>query len=279
MLKIRYSDDRKPPFWAMEKAFSIGRSPTNHLSLDDPSVDDIHAHIFSCDDVFILKDAGSEAGTFVNGVQVTEKSISCGDQFQVGNTSLEVIDPLFRTDSNAQPKGEWALIANSSWLNGQEFFLDIVSARQSVVLGRAIECDIVIPGTHLSRKHAAISLVDDQLMIKDLNSANGTFVNNKKVDRARLLAGDQVRLDVYSFKVFGPGIDLPKAATQSFEAITPDLIVEHTPPEEKLWKTRASSPGNRIQEDLYKKNIWPFATAATLLCVFIGGVAFYLFGS
>lgn len=275
MLKIRYLDDRKPPFWAMEKTFSIGRSQTNHLSLDDPTVDETHAHIFNRGDTFVLKDAGSETGTFVNGTQVTQKNISCGDQLTIGNITLEIVDPTLDENSDSH----WALIANSSWLNGQEFPLNLNTPHQSVTLGRERECDIVIPGTHLSRKHAMITLNNNELSIKDLGSANGTFVNNKKIDTARVLPGDQVRLDVYSFKIFGPGINLPRAATQTFKAISPELIASHTPPEDRLWKTRASSPGNRIQENLYKNNSWPLVIAGTLICAFVGGAAFYLFGS
>ena len=56
MLKIRFTDNRLPPFWAMEKQFTIGRSKSNHVTLDDDAVDDVHARIIQRGDTFLLKD-------------------------------------------------------------------------------------------------------------------------------------------------------------------------------------------------------------------------------
>lgn len=272
MLKIRYSDDRLPPFWAIEKTFSIGRSKSNHLSVDDPDMDDVHARIINRGDVFILKDAGSKNGTYVNGTRVTQKNIGCGDAIQLGNLSLEVVDPLLEQNNSTT----WSLIADSSWLSGHEFPLRFDQEKTRVVLGRSNECDIVIPGTHLSRQHAEIVANAEGLQIRDLKSSNGTFVNDKKVEASRLKAGDRIRVDVYSFKVFGPGIALPRAATQTMKAITDEMIeVDRTDSVEKLWKTKATSPGNRTQEDLYKKNWLPLAVALSLVGLFIGATAYF----
>ncbi|MFL0810970.1 MAG: FHA domain-containing protein [Agarilytica sp.] len=232
----------------MEKAFSIGRANKNHLCIDDHSVSEQHARISRQDDSFLLKDLGSETGTFVNGQRITQKNIVCGDEIKVGNVLLEVVDP-FKEQSNGH---EWSLIADSSWLTGQEF--PIIGKPDDVVtIGRSPQCDIVFAGTHLSRLHAEVTINYSSLTIKDMGSANGTFVNDEKADSTQIYAGDRVRLDVYSFRVFGPGIELPKSATTSMHAI-PVSEANPVPAEAKQWKSKPTSPGNREQINLYQKH-------------------------
>lgn len=273
MLKIRLSATPEHSFWAMEKTFTIGRASANHLSLDDESVDDKHAKIIQHDEHFILKDLGSHLGTFVNNTRITQKNISCGDTIQIGSVSLEVVDPFAEIES----KNYWSLIADSSWLTGQEFPLYFSQKQPCVTLGRTKDCDIVIPSTHLSRRHAEITEHDGSLVINDLNSSNGTYVNDHKITQSSLRAGDKIRLDVYSFRVFGPGIVLPRAATQIMKALDANLFNEERAPEEILWQTRSTSPGNRTQEDLYKKNWWPQIVAVGIFIAFCSTLYLLLF--
>ncbi|MCD6454510.1 MAG: zinc-ribbon domain-containing protein [Candidatus Aminicenantes bacterium] len=54
-----------------------------------------------------------------------------------------------------------------------------------IVLGR-FNVDFVIPDRQVSRKHAAIEIYGDRVIIKDLRSTNGTFVNGERVFQAEL---------------------------------------------------------------------------------------------
>lgn len=62
------------------------------------------------------------------------------------------------------------------------------------VVGRAVECDLVIEHTSLSRRHASLEVGERGTEIVDLGSKNGTFVNGTRVDRQVLANGDVVRL-------------------------------------------------------------------------------------
>lgn len=64
-----------------------------------------------------------------------------------------------------------------------------------VSIGRASECVIPIKDRYLSRKHAEIIPVNGKWTLKDLGSANGTYLNGTRVERDQVLRpGDRIRL-------------------------------------------------------------------------------------
>lgn len=65
----------------------------------------------------------------------------------------------------------------------------------AVSIGRASDCSIPIKDRYLSRKHAEIISVGTGWMLKDLGSANGTYLNGTRVERDEILkTGDRIRL-------------------------------------------------------------------------------------
>ena len=66
---------------------------------------------------------------------------------------------------------------------------------EAVSIGRASDCSIPIKDRYLSRKHAEIVAVGNGWMLKDLGSANGTYLNGSRVERDEVLkTGDRIRL-------------------------------------------------------------------------------------
>lgn len=67
----------------------------------------------------------------------------------------------------------------------------------TVTIGRSASNDIHIPEQHVSRQHAVVNYRDGVFLLNDLNSANGTFVNDEQVTEAYPLThGDVIRLYV-----------------------------------------------------------------------------------
>lgn len=63
------------------------------------------------------------------------------------------------------------------------------------IVGRCAECQIMLLSNRVSRRHAKITCSDEGLLIQDLNSANGTFLNDRRVRRSAAVApGDDIRL-------------------------------------------------------------------------------------
>jgi hypothetical protein len=82
------------------------------------------------------------------------------------------------------------LVIRSGLLENQEFPLKPGTNH----IGRAEANDICIGEASISSSHCQIVVGDDAVTIIDLNSTNGTFVNQAQVQSARLKAGDAVRL-------------------------------------------------------------------------------------
>ena len=73
-----------------------------------------------------------------------------------------------------------------------------------LIVGR-VEGDLVIPDPKLSRRHAAFRVVDGVLEVKDLDSTNGTFVDEIRITQVTQLGdGDEVRLGESRFTVRAP---------------------------------------------------------------------------
>jgi hypothetical protein len=65
----------------------------------------------------------------------------------------------------------------------------------STRIGRSSSCDIVLGDDDaISRRHAEIALRGGVCVIRDLGSSNGTWVNGRAIQRARLRRGDELQL-------------------------------------------------------------------------------------
>ena len=67
---------------------SIGSDPSNNVRLEDLSVAPRHCLITQDSAGFLLKDLDTPAGTFVNGIPVSGRSLAFGDQISIGESSF-----------------------------------------------------------------------------------------------------------------------------------------------------------------------------------------------
>jgi hypothetical protein len=83
-----------------------------------------------------------------------------------------------------------------------------------IVVGRSSDLDMVLVEDMVSRRHARIACTDSQIIIEDLGSTNGTFVNGEKISRAALKEGDRVLIGTSILKVVAldPSAPMPRRA-------------------------------------------------------------------
>lgn len=68
------------------------------------------------------------------------------------------------------------------------------------VIGSASDCDIVLTDKKISRKHCTIRYEGNEFQIADLDSSNGTFVNEDRVQKHDLIDNDIIKLGDIQFK-------------------------------------------------------------------------------
>lgn len=82
--------------------------------------------------------------------------------------------------------------------DGEEFTL----SETSLIVGRSDSSDIQVTEGHPSREHARIAERNGAVLVEDLHSTNGTFVNSKRIDEATSLQpGDVVKFGDEAFSV------------------------------------------------------------------------------
>src|SRR5690242_163099 len=93
-------------------------------------------------------------------------------------------------------------------LNGSLENQEIELTPDPMVVGRSSSCNVRIADAGVSSKHAKIWCEDGRYFLMDLGSTNGTFVNDKDVDREQLKDGDVITFGMTKAEFAG---DEPKA--------------------------------------------------------------------
>lgn len=88
------------------------------------------------------------------------------------------------------------------------------------VIGRSEDCDLSIDSNRISRRHVEILKDDDGYRLRDLGSTNGTLLNGKPIEEARLCDGDLVVVADLELTFFaGRAADPQDMATQAFDCL------------------------------------------------------------
>ena len=77
--------------------------------------------------------------------------------------------------------------------SGSSYRLD----QRSTAIGRHPDSDVFLDDITVSRRHVVVERDDDGYLLRDVGSLNGTYVNRKRVDEARLKWGDEVQIGRY----------------------------------------------------------------------------------
>lgn len=85
-------------------------------------------------------------------------------------------------------------------IDGADRWRDFKITKRKTTIGRSRECDFVLEHGQVSAKHASIRLMDDGLYLTDLDSSNGTFVNDQEVMMQKLSDNEIVRLGEVTLK-------------------------------------------------------------------------------
>jgi hypothetical protein len=118
------------------------------------------------------------------------------------------------------------LIAQTGPHEGQHWVL-----KDTLLIGRDADCDIVIPSHQVSRHHARFTLAPQGVLLEDLASKNGTYHNGKPITETILIHEDdiiQIAL-AQKFVLLSPDATVPIG-----EDISPPMLREGIPGKTKL---------------------------------------------
>jgi EAL domain-containing protein (putative c-di-GMP-specific phosphodiesterase class I) len=100
--------------------------------------------------------------------------------------------------ANIEENKQWVLEAmadaNRGWL--------VTVGSFPFIIGRDEECDLKLIDARISRRHCEIRRSGAYLWVRDLESKNGTFINNKPIKQAELLEpGDIISIGLFDFNI------------------------------------------------------------------------------
>ena len=115
-------------------------------------------------------------------------------------TTSDISESLLKGDHQGAPD----LVVFYGRNIGERFAIDKPNFR----IGRVPGCEVVLDGDGVSREHARIIREGKDYILEDLGSTNGTFLNDVKVSKETLKAGDQIKIgDVVLKFVLGATVE------------------------------------------------------------------------
>ncbi|MFP2963560.1 FHA domain-containing protein [Myxococcus sp. 1LA] len=74
----------------------------------------------------------------------------------------------------------------------------VAISTERFTIGRGPRCSLVVRSERVSREHAVVTRVGDEVFIEDLNSSNGTWLNNERITKHQVSDGDEYMLGTES---------------------------------------------------------------------------------
>ncbi|HEX6053484.1 MAG TPA: FHA domain-containing protein [Gemmatimonadaceae bacterium] len=163
---------------------------------------------------------GAEPAPLLHGdrIEVAGRQLRFSDDRKAGSTLLMPAFGAPATMAGAPQRGRAAVSGGRlvSLVDGREYTVPPGGLR----IGRDASCDVVVPGTDVSRQHAGVSLRPAGYILRDL-SANGVYVNSARIGDAQpLRRGDIIRVGGEEFRFYadessseapGPDVRLPSS--------------------------------------------------------------------
>ena len=172
----------------------IGRDPTAVVNLVSTQVSWHHAQISCPVGEYFLTDLNSTNGTFVNDQWLAPSlpvRLGSSDVIKIGEFSLDFFAGSH--ESGVSPTRELAVEGRRT--------------ADRIVVGRSQECDVVLPFPDVSWQHARLSRQSQGWLIEDLGSRNGTWVNETRITKTVVHAGDRIRVGLNRFSMQGGQVD------------------------------------------------------------------------
>ncbi len=173
---------------AAGRVVRIGRGPDNDAVIDYPIISWEHARLVQEGEQFYVEDLNSRNGVAVNRVEnrVRRAVVQPGDDIFLGSYKIPV-DRLL----GARPSKVGEAAQQKVNFSGSE-----------LMVGRDPTCDQPLDYPMISWHHAKLTRAPEGMLVEDLGSRNGTFVNGVRITgRVLVKSGDQIGLGSFRFQL------------------------------------------------------------------------------
>ena len=156
-----------------KRVIHLGRAPGNDIQLRSAGVSARHARILVGDDgSLVLEDLGSRNGTFVGRPprRIERERIDLRTPILLGGSPLpaSALEDVLARTGPATPASAAIPLEDASL----------------VTFGRGASADVSLPRPLASSLHASIAVERGKVVVRDLGSTEGTFVDGRRIDRA-----------------------------------------------------------------------------------------------
>ncbi len=232
----------------------VGRDESADVRVDDKKVSRRHAAFKLMHGEAWVEDLGSVNGVKLNGKRIDRRAaMGDRDEAVVGSyrVRIRVVGPGTSASMASEPPEDTGpghenytragartyradaveksesisvalpvLVGLDPPVSGQRFTLQ----RGENIIGRLEESDVAVLDGSVSRQHARILVSRDRVTASDLQSSNGTFVDDTRIEAADLGHGDVLRVGSVAFRVELPPGLIPKDASVLEMSVHADAV-------------------------------------------------------
>ncbi len=163
-----------------DRPVRVARDKSADVPVGDPLVSREHLVLECAPAGWILRDAGSTRGTYLDGTRVVQLLVPPAPEaltVHLGAPDGPAVEirrqPAAVPEQQAPPPRP-------------------APAPGRITIGRVPECDLPLDDVQVSRRHAELCVEGGRAILRDTASANGTFVNGRRITERELAIGDRV---------------------------------------------------------------------------------------
>lgn len=194
----------------------IGRAPDCDFQISDEAVSARHAALSRQSGSLLLEDLDSANGTWVEDRRIKRAILNWKQPFELGGVVLTPIEILAAVQTTRFAQSTSFLSALSvdelATLMGAETsqvggaLQGRLQVGDTILIGRDPTANIVIDTPNVSRLHAKITKLANGMVVEDLGSTNGTFVNGDRIRAATPLEpADDLRVGPHKISLDSDG--------------------------------------------------------------------------
>lgn len=190
---------------------TLGRATTNDIVLIQGRVSRTHAQIQCSQEGITLTDLNSVNGVWINGQKVRETELRPGDKIGISDCILQYLPPADdareeATLINSEKELEITLAQMTVPISLNETSLprlvvhapdrtwEVPLTGDEWTIGRASSNNLALDYLKTSRSHARLERKGNDFILRDLQSTNGTYIHDERIEQRALKNGDTFRI-------------------------------------------------------------------------------------